>query len=90
MPESVSTHKSPAKGSVSATQVELAALRVQVPCSADGLIVEFRVKQVQGHRVAGFVSEDDFSSLRVVEVVRELGLITCERGEFGQGARLLS
>ena len=25
----------------------------------------------------------------VVEVVRELGLLTCERGVFGQGARLL-
>ena len=24
-----------------------------------------------------------------MEVVKELGLITCERGEFGQGARLL-
>ena len=29
--------------------------------------------------------EEDFSSLREVEVVRELGLITCERGVFGQG-----
>ena len=57
----------------------------------DCLIVEFRVTQVRGHRVfvAGFVPEDDFSSLRVAEVVKELGLLTCERGEFGQGARLL-
>ena len=31
--------------------------------------------------------EDDFSSLREVEVVRELGLITCVSGVFGQGAR---
>ena len=47
----------------------------------DGLIVDFRVKQVRGHRVfvAGFVREDHFSSLRVVEIVKELELITCER-----------
>ena len=30
--------------------------------------------------------EDDFSGLGVVEVVRELRLITCERGEFGRGS----
>ena len=40
---------------------------------------------MRGHRVAGFVPEDAFSSLRVVKVVRELGLVTCERGVFGQG-----
>ena len=56
----------------------------------EGLIVEFRVKQVRGHRVAGFVPEDNFSSLRVVEVVRELGLITFERSGFGHGAKILS
>ena len=44
----------------------------------DGLIVEFRVTQVRGLRffIAGFLLEDHFSSLRVVEVVKELGLIT--------------
>ena len=34
--------------------------------------------------------EDHFSSLREVEVVKELGLITCGRREFCQRARLLS
>ena len=33
--------------------------------------------------------EEDLSSLRVVEVVKELGLMTCERSEFFQRARLL-
>ena len=54
----------------------------------DGLIVEFGVTQVRGHLGAGLLLEDDFSSLRVVEVVKELRLTTCERGVFGQGARL--
>ena len=54
-------------------------------------VVEFRVTQVRGHRVfvAGLLLEDDFGSLRVVEVVKELGLITCVRSEFCQRARLL-
>ena len=47
--------------------------------------------QVRGHRVfvAGFILEDDFGSLRVVEVVKERGLITCERIENRHGAILL-
>ena len=49
--------------------------------SADGLVAEFRVKQVRGHHVAGLLLEEDLSSLWVV--------ITCERGVFGQGTRLL-
>ena len=55
----------------------------------DGLIVEFRGKQVRGHRVAGLLLEEDFSSLWVVEVVRDVGLISCGRSEFCQGAKLL-
>ena len=39
--------------------------------------------------VAGLLLEDDFGSLRVVEVVKELGLITCGRSEFCQGAKVL-
>ena len=35
--------------------------------------------------VAGLLLEDDFGSLRVVDVVKELGLITCERSESCQG-----
>ena len=31
--------------------------------SADGLVVEFRVKQVRGQRVAGLPLEEDFSGL---------------------------
>ena len=38
----------------------------------------------------GLPVEEDFSGLWEVEVVKDVGLITCERGEFGQGARLLS
>ena len=53
--------------------------------SADGLVVEFRVKQVQGYRVAGLLLEENFSCLWVVEIVKDVGLITCERGDFGQG-----
>ena len=40
---------------------------------------------MRGHRVAGFVPEYDFSILRVVEVVQELGLITCERVNSTKG-----
>ena len=48
------------------------------------------------HKYEGSVSmspnllEDDFGSLREVDVVKELGLLTGVRGEFCQGARLLS
>ena len=58
----------------------------------DCLIVEFSVKQVQVHRdfLVGGIREDDFGSLRIVEVVKELGLVTCQRGEFRQGSSLLS
>ena len=58
----------------------------------DGLIVEFRVTQVRGHRVfvAGLLLDDHCRSLWVVEVVEELGLITCGRSVFHQRARLLS
>ena len=47
----------------------------------------FRVTQVRGLRifVAGFLLEDFFSSLRVVEVVKELRLITCGRSAHRQG-----
>ena len=57
----------------------------------DGLIVEFRVTQVRVHRVfvAGVLLADDFGCLRVVEVVKELGLMTCGRSELCQGAKLL-
>ena len=43
----------------------------------------------RGHPVfvAGLLLEDDFGSLRVVEVVKELGLITCVRSEFCQGGK---
>ena len=54
------------------------------------VVTDLRVKQVRGPGVAGGPLEDHFSGLRVVEVVKELGLIACERSEFGQGARLLS
>ena len=58
---------------------------------SDGLIVEIRVTQVRGLRiyVAGFILEDHRRSLWAVEVVKELGLITCGRSAFCQGARLL-
>ena len=46
--------------------------------SADGVVTDFPVMQVRGHRVAGLVPENHFSSLRVVEVVKDVGLITCE------------
>ena len=42
--------------------------------ASDGLIHEFRIERVRWLRnyVAGFIPEDDSSSLRVVEVVRSL------------------
>ena len=43
----------------------------------------------EGTASLDFVPEEDFNSFRVVEVVKELGLKTCERSVFGQGARLL-
>ena len=49
---------------------------------ADGVVTDFRVMQVRGHRVAGLLLEEDFSSLWVVEVVDHVGLITCGRGNF--------
>ena len=49
----------------------------------DSLVVE------QRHGNCWFLLEDHFSSLRIVEVVKELGLVTCGRSVFCQGARLL-
>ena len=57
--------------------------------SADGLVTELRVMQVRGHRVAGLLLEEDFSSLWVVEVVDHVGPITYGRSSIGQRARVL-
>ena len=46
--------------------------------------------QVRGPRVAGLLLDENFSGLRIVEIVEEVGLIACERGVIGQMARLLS
>ena len=58
--------------------------------AADGLVTELRVMQVLGHRVAGLVLEEDFSGVWVVEIVEEVGLMTCERSVIGQKAKLLN
>ena len=57
--------------------------------SADGVVTDLCVMQVRGHRVAGLPLEEDFSSLWVVEIVKDVGLITSERRVIGQRARLL-
>ena len=58
---------------------------------SDSLIVEFRIARVRILRVyvAGFILEDRCRSLRVVEVVEVVGLITCERVVYRHGAILL-
>ena len=48
------------------------------PCLASG-----------GHRVARFLLEENFSGLWAVEIVEEVGLVTCERSVIGQIDRLL-
>ena len=45
--------------------------------------------QVRGPSVAGGLLDENFSGLREVVVVEELGLITCERGVVDQRVRLL-
>ena len=45
--------------------------------------------QVRGPGVARGLLKKNFSGLRVVEIVEEVELITCEMGVFGQGPRLL-
>ena len=57
---------------------------------SDGLVTELRVMQVPKHHVAGLLLEEDFSGLWVLEIVEEVGLVTCESGVIGQRARLLS
>ena len=52
--------------------------------SADGLVTDLRVMQVRGPRVAGLLLEENLSGLLVVGLVREVGLITCERGAIGK------
>ena len=39
--------------------------------------------------MAGFVPEEDFIGLRAVDVVRDVGLITCERVVYRHEAILL-
>ena len=56
----------------------------------DGIVTDLRVMQVRGPRVAGLLLKENFSGLRVVEIVEEVGLITCERGVIGQRARLFN
>ena len=45
--------------------------------------------QVRGPGVAGGLLDENFSGLCEVVVVKEVGLITCERGVLDQMARLL-
>ena len=54
--------------------------------SADGVVIDLRVMQVRGPAVAGGFLDDNFSGLRVVEVVEEVGLKPCERIVVGQSA----
>ena len=58
---------------------------------SDNLIVEFRIARVRRLRihVAGYLLEDHCRSLWVVEVVEELGLITCKWIVYRHGATLL-
>ena len=58
---------------------------------SDSLIVEFRIERVRKLRiyVVGFILEDHRRTLWVVEVVEELGLITCERVVYRHGSILL-
>ena len=57
--------------------------------SADGVVTDLRVMQVRGPRVAGLFLEENVSGLWVVEIIEEVGLITCKRGVIAQRARLL-
>ena len=41
--------------------------------------------QVRGPRVAGLLLEEDVTGLRAVEIVEEVGLITCERRYWPKG-----
>ena len=58
---------------------------------SDELIVEFRIARVRRFRVYvdGFILEDRCRSLWVVEVVEEVGLVTCEGVKNRHGAILL-
>ena len=53
---------------------------------ADGVVIEFQVMQIWGPCVAGGLLDEYVSGHWDVEVV---GLITCEKIVFGQGAKLL-
>ena len=51
---------------------------------ADGVVIEFQVMQIWGPAIAGGILDEDFSGLQDVEVVEDVGLITCERSVVGQ------
>ena len=57
--------------------------------STDGVVIDLQVMQVRGRRVAGLLPDEDFSSLWVVEIVKDVGLVTFEKSVVGRRARLL-